>query len=156
EKVPDRSRALRVVRGGRDDNRPASAAKGRVGLPASSLDGPAPDAPIVLRQKPVIARAHRWRPAELPWVCSVATPIGLDARVINVSRSGILIESGSKLAHGTIASIHLSGMGMALVVPAHVVRSEVASVEAAGVKYWIAAAFNGQLDPVPDDSMLPA
>jgi len=26
----------------------------------------------------------------------------------------------------------------------------------AGVKYWIAAAFNGRLDPLPEDSVLPA
>jgi hypothetical protein len=45
-------------------------------------------------------------------------------------------------------------MGIALIVPAHVVRSEVASVEVAGVKYRIAAAFNGRLDPVPEDSVL--
>jgi hypothetical protein len=110
----------------------------------------------VLPAKPTTTRAHRWTPAELPWVCSVQTPIGLDARVINVSRSGILIETGSKLPTGSIATVHLNGMGTALVVPAHVIRSEVASVEVAGVKYWIAAAFNGRLDPLPEDSVLAA
>jgi hypothetical protein len=47
-------------------------------------------------------------------------------------------------------------MGAALVVPAHVVRSEVASVEVAGVKYRIAAAFNGRLDPLPEEAVLAA
>jgi hypothetical protein len=39
-------------------------------------------------------------------------------------------------------------------VPARVVRGEVASVEVVGVKYWIAAAFNGRVDCVPDAAPL--
>jgi CheY-like chemotaxis protein len=155
EAVPEDSRVSRVVEDGRDLGRLAPTAKGRT-LPAVSMAPLAPDAPLVLPPKRVTARAHRWTPAELPWVFSVQTPIGLDARVINVSRSGILIESGSKLPYGSIATVHLSGMGTALVVPAHVIRSEVASVEVVGVKYWIAAEFNGRLDPLPEDSVLPA
>jgi CheY-like chemotaxis protein len=150
-----RSRALRIVGGGRDASRRAPAPDHLLG-PARPAELPSTDTPIVLPQKPVITRAHRWRPADLPWACSVHTPVGLDARVINVSRSGILIETGSKLPTGSTANVHLSGMGTALIVPAHVVRSEVASVEVAGVKYWIAAAFNGRLDPLPEDSVLPA
>lgn len=153
--LPGRSRALRVVKRG-SEGRPAGMANGRPAAGAPLVEPPAADARIVLPHKPMVARAHRWTPAELPWVCSVQAPIGLDARVINVSRSGILIETGSKLSNGSIASVHLSGMGAALMVPAHVVRSEVASVEVAGVKYLIAAAFNGRLDPLPEDSVLAA
>jgi CheY-like chemotaxis protein len=153
EAAPDRPHAPPLARHGRDGS-PAAPASGRV-APASSMARSALAAPLILPPKPVTARAHRWTPAELPWVCSVQTPVGLDARVINVSRSGILIETGSKLPTGSIASVHMSGMGTALVIPAHVVRSEVASVEVAGVKYWVAAAFNGRLDPLPEDPALP-
>jgi len=152
---PERSRALRAVSRGRAAARLAPAPVRSLDA-ARALDQSPADASIVLPQKPVITRAHRWQPAELPWACTVQTPVGLDARVINVSRSGILIETGSKLPAGSIANVHLSGMGTALVVPAHVVRAEVASVEVVGVKYWIAAAFNGQLDALPEDSALPA
>jgi hypothetical protein len=113
------------------------------------------ETPIVLPPKPIIARAHRWDPAELPWVCSVKAPVGLEARVLNISRSGILIETGSKLVPGNLASVHLAGVGTALMVPARVVRSEVASVEVAGVKYRIAASFTGRLDLIPDEAVPP-
>jgi CheY-like chemotaxis protein len=153
--VPNRPRVVRIARHRADGSRPAAPTNRRLG-PASSIERSKMEAPLVLPAKPVTARAHRWTPAELPWVCSVQTPVGLEARVINVSRSGILIETGSKLPNGSIATVHLSGMGTALVVPAHVIRSEVASVEVAGVKYWIAAAFNGRLDPLPDSAVLAA
>jgi hypothetical protein len=113
-------------------------------------DQSAPSAPLVRPSKPVIERAHRWSPAELPWVCSVQVPPGIDTRIINLSRTGILIESGSKLGVGSVTGVHLWGPDTALVVPARVVRSDVASVAAAGVRYWIAAAFNGRLDTVPE------
>jgi CheY-like chemotaxis protein len=113
------------------------------------------EAPIVLPPKQIVARAHRWDPAELPWVCSVKAPVGLDARVLNISRSGILIETGSKLAPGGVASVYVTGVDTALMVPARVVRSEVASVEAAGVKYRIAASFTGRLDVIPEDAVRP-
>jgi CheY-like chemotaxis protein len=150
EVVPGRSRPQRIAR---RDSEPAAVSNRRQDPRAPLLDQTSAEARLVLPQRPAIVRAHRWNPAELPWVCTVQTPIGLDARVINVSRSGILIETGSKLPHGSIASVHLSGMGTSLMVPAHVVRSEVASVEVGGVKYWIAAAFNGRLDPLPEDSV---
>ena len=155
ESAAARSRPLRGANR-RRDARSVGRVGGWRGDSSSVPELPAANAPIVLPRKPVITRARRWTPAELPWVCSVHTPAGLDARVINLSRSGILIETGSKLLPGTIATVHLGGTGTALVVPARVVRSEVASVEVVGVKYWIAAAFNGRLDPVPDAPPLPA
>jgi CheY-like chemotaxis protein len=154
ETMSDRSEALQSVRREDDHARRSAAAVRRLG-PAPAFEPPATDVPIVLPNKGMIARAHRWNPAELPWVCSVKAPVGLDARVVNISRSGILIETGSKLVPGSIASVHLSGMGTALVVPARVVRSEVAAVEVAGVKYRIAASFSGRLDLVPEDSARP-
>jgi CheY-like chemotaxis protein len=155
ESAATRSRPLRGAKR-RRDARSVGRVGGWRGVSSSVPELPAANAPIVLPRKPVITRARRWTPAELPWVCSVHTPAGLDARVINLSRSGILIETGSKLLPGTIATVHLGGTGTALIVPARVVRSEVASVELVGVKYWIAAAFNGRLDPVPDAPPLPA
>src|SRR5262245_239323 len=92
--MPDDSREL--------DSATGDAAHARPSIPAAHRLGPAPatpgtDAPIVLRHKGKIARAHRWNPAELPWTCTIKAPVGLDARVVNISRSGILIETGSKL-----------------------------------------------------------
>jgi hypothetical protein len=142
---------LRALRG-RDSSEPGTLTLALVGTTTPSPDVNARSVALVRPTEMVIARAHRWTPAELPWVCSVQAPSGLDARVINVSRSGILIESGSKLMPGSVAGVHLCGPGTALVVPARVVRSEVASIDVAGVKYLIAAAFDGRLDPLPEQS----
>jgi hypothetical protein len=82
----------------------------------------------------------------------VQTPWGLDARVLNVSRSGVLIESRSKLAPDSSAQFHLCEAGRPpLVVPARVVRSEVAAADVRGVKYRAAAVFEGRFDILPEE-----
>ena len=90
-------------------------------------------------------RAHRWSRAELPWLSGIKLPWG-DARLLNVSTSGLLIESGSKLMPGSSAVFHLWGLNKNLMVPARIVRSEVGAVDPSGVKYRAAAAFEREVD----------
>jgi CheY-like chemotaxis protein len=101
------------------------------------------------------ARSHRWAPEELPWLCSVHTPWGLEARVLNISRSGMLIESHSKLVPDSSVEFRLCGPGTKLIVPAHVVRSEVSAVNVRGVKYRAAAAFSSGLELLSEGSAVP-
>ena len=91
-------------------------------------------------------RARRWAPADLPWLRSVETGWGLQVRVLNISGSGMLVESSSKLAPGSSTEFSLCGPETQVVMPGRVVRSEVAAVDSRGVKYQIAAVFDSGLD----------
>jgi hypothetical protein len=91
-------------------------------------------------------RARRWAPADLPWLRSVQTAWGLQVRVLNISGSGMLVECSSKLAPGSSTEFSLGGPETQVVMPARVVRSEVAAVDCRGVKYQIAAVFDSGLD----------
>jgi hypothetical protein len=66
--------------------------------------------------------------------------------LVNISRTGLLVESGSKLAPGVTLELHLSGPGTNLVVLARFVRSEVARINRLGVRYYAAAQFETPLD----------
>ena len=92
-----------------------------------------------------IHRAWRWTPAELPWVCSIHTRWGIDASVVNVSRSGVLIESPSRLAPESSIELRMRGSATTLDVPARVIRSEVSAIGIRGVKYRSAAVFDAAL-----------
>lgn len=91
-------------------------------------------------------RAHRWGLTDLPWLSNVMLPWGLEVQLLNISSSGLLIESGSKFIPGSEIAFHLSGSNKNLVVPARIVRSQVATVDNLGVKYRAAAVFDKDLD----------
>jgi hypothetical protein len=101
------------------------------------------------------ARAHRWMSADLPWLSGVKLSWGLDVRLVNISNTGILIESGTKLTPGMEAIFRLSWPDDDLTLPARVVRSGVAAVDATGVCYQTAAAFERTLSVfTPNQTLL--
>jgi hypothetical protein len=73
-------------------------------------------------------------------------PWGLDLDLINISSSGLLVESTSKLSAGVTYELQLDGPSGTLVVKARFIRSEVWRVDGRGVRYHSAAAFERQLD----------
>ena len=92
-------------------------------------------------------RAARRPLIDIPWLKSVRLPWGLEVGVVNVSTSGILLESNSKITPGTTVDLQLIGRGLTGVnVPARLLRSEVGTVNSLGVKYRVAAAFDRELD----------
>lgn len=95
----------------------------------------------VLRQ-----RAPRLCGADVPWISTVRLPWGLELCLLNISSSGILVETSSKFTPGTIAELQLLGPDGTLAVPARFLRSEVVEVDGRGVRYHAAAAFEKQLD----------
>ena len=108
-------------------------------------------AAIVQRaQKTLQRRAHRWTLEDIEWLSSVQTPWGLDLRVMNISTSGALVESSSKLMPETATEVRLRGMRSDMMVPVRVVRSEVADVTSRGVRYRAALVFRRRLDLIPD------
>jgi CheY-like chemotaxis protein len=91
-------------------------------------------------------RDHRRMREEVPWLSTVKLPWGVEVCLLNISNSGMLVETTSKLMPGSATEFQLSGPDTSLVVPARYVRSRVAGVDVRCVKYHIAVAFATQLD----------
>ena len=87
------------------------------------------------------ARAQRWEGDQLPWLSAVRLTWGADLRLINISRSGLLVESGVRFTLGNRADFELESPEHGLIVKARVVRSDVSQVGSLGVKYIAAAVF---------------
>ena len=87
-------------------------------------------------------RTERHEQSETPWFTTATLPWGLKLRVVNVSSTGLLLESGCRLEPGRVTAITLRGAGREQVVAASIVRSEVAEVTARGVKYHVAVTFD--------------
>lgn len=88
--------------------------------------------------------ARRTR-AEVPWVTNVRLPWGLDVDLLNISKTGILVETGAKLTPGSDTEFSISGQDTSLVVPARVVRTEIKDVNGSGVRYQAAASFKNEV-----------
>jgi len=86
-------------------------------------------------------RARRLPVSDVPWLSAVKLSWGQELRLLNISSSGMLVESGVRLSPGDTAKIELDGPGLALAVPARVVRCRVSQVDSLGVKYQTAAMF---------------
>jgi CheY-like chemotaxis protein len=91
-------------------------------------------------------RSRRLAPSELPWLSSVKLTWGQHLRMLNISRSGVLIESGVRLFTGSVTTFQIQGPELTLVVPARIVRCRVSQVDSLGVKYETAAAFDRPID----------
>jgi CheY-like chemotaxis protein len=101
--------------------------------------------------RPAASRAAlRDRAERLPqcgpelWV--VRLPWGTEVDMVNISRTGVLLESGSKLTPGVTLELQLRGMGQSRIIPARFIRSEIARVDRLGVRYHAAAQFEQPLD----------
>lgn len=91
-------------------------------------------------------RARRKRSADVPSLWSVNLPIGGNVRVVDISSQGVLLETTSKIPPGRTVDLQLIGEGTDVRVPVRTTRSEVAAVDALGVRYRVAAAFSRELE----------
>jgi CheY-like chemotaxis protein len=83
---------------------------------------------------------------DVPWLSAIKLSSGDELQLINISSSGLLVETGSKLAPGVTTELHLSGPGTNLVVPVRFIRSDIARIDGLGVRFHAAAAFTKELD----------
>jgi CheY-like chemotaxis protein len=88
------------------------------------------------------ARARRWSNEDLSWLTEVKLPWGLRVDLLNISSSGVLVESAARFVEGSTTVFRLNGSDQHLLIPATVVRSEVANANARGVTYRAAATFD--------------
>jgi hypothetical protein len=73
----------------------------------------------VAAQRP---RAPRWKGDNITWLSRVTMPLGLEVRLVNISRSGLLIESRGHFVVDQPAAFELHGR-LRVVVPGRFVRS---------------------------------
>jgi hypothetical protein len=143
----------------------ASRARTRTAPPVSiagpvgnQIEEPAPMLPAAVETSLVLARtarqlrerAERLNPSDIPWLGSVQTQSGLKLDLLNISSTGLLVESASKFMPDSVSELHLLGSEKTLIVPARFVRSEVAAVNGLGVRYHTAAVFDRAIDLVLD------
>lgn len=93
-------------------------------------------------------RAERKGPGAVPWLAGIRTPFGLDLHLMNISSSGLLVESSNKLSAGVSYDLQFCGQGTALQVRARFLRSEVGRISGLGVRYYSAAEFEREIDLV--------
>lgn len=93
-------------------------------------------------------RARRLPVADVPWLSTVKLAWGQRLRLLNISSSGMLVESGVRLSPGSTTKIQLSGLGLSVDVPARVMRCRVSDVDSLGVKYETAAMFERPVDEI--------
>lgn len=88
-------------------------------------------------------------PQQGPGLWTLRMPWGTDVALVNISRTGVLIESGSKVTPGITMELQLTGLGTQRTMMARFVRSEIAHVDRMGVRYHAAAQFEQPLDILP-------
>lgn len=95
---------------------------------------------------PAIERAPRMSRHDLPWLSMVRLPGGAEADLLNLSSTGMLLETSSKFSPGYSGHVQLCGAQDEIVVPGRFVRSEVGTVTPRGVRYRAAVAFDKTID----------
>jgi hypothetical protein len=83
---------------------------------------------------------------DVPWLSGVTAASGSELELINISSTGLLVETGSKFTPGSTTELHLSGPDTNLIVPVRFIRSDVARIDGLGVRYRAAAAFAREVD----------
>jgi hypothetical protein len=91
-------------------------------------------------------RAERKTRADLPWLSTIKLPWGLEVRLLNMSTSGMLVETSSKFMPGSVAEFEITAADDSIVVPVRFVRSEIVGVDGRGVRYRAAAVFEREVD----------
>jgi hypothetical protein len=112
---------------------------------------------------PMKERAPRWTRGDLPWLSSVKLTWGLELRLVNISRSGLLVESNVRLTPGNKTDIQLTGPDRDLIVAARVIRSQASTGGESSLIYQTAAEFEQACDwlipevtaPVTDSALHP-
>jgi CheY-like chemotaxis protein len=103
-----------------------------------------------------VPRARRWAAQDGSPLSSVRLPSGFVGDLVNISSSGLLLESNSALMPGSSVTFEFADPNMDLIrlwrpdtdlaVPGHVVRSEVSKVGPDRFRYRVAARFFRELE----------
>jgi CheY-like chemotaxis protein len=101
-------------------------------------------------------RAPRWGRSDLQWLENIRLTWGANLQLLNMSSSGLLVESGIRMTVGNLEDFEFEDREMRdYVMSGRVVRSDVAAVTSLGVKYVTAAVFDKPFESIGPDSSLP-
>jgi hypothetical protein len=92
-----------------------------------------------------VPRAHRWPARDMLWLSTVRLSSGPAVQLLNISSSGLLVESDSALMPGSSPTFELCFPDKVLIAPAHIVRSEVSKISPGGFRYRVAARLHQEL-----------
>ena len=87
-------------------------------------------------------RSRRRTPQEIEGFQSVVLSPGGKVDVLNVSNSGILVQTETRAKPGSAVLVRIPMTGVNHEVKAKIVRSEVANVNGSGLSYEVAIAFD--------------
>ncbi len=96
-------------------------------------------------------RERRKTPQEIEGFQSVVLSPGGPVDALNLSNSGILVETGARAKPGSAVQVRIFTAGGNHEVEAKVVRSEVMTVSKNGIRYELAIAFDTPLDLIDWD-----
>jgi len=83
---------------------------------------------------------------DVPWLSGIKVSWGPELELINISSTGVLVETGLKFAPGSSTNLQLCGPEPNLVVPVRFIRSDIARIDGLGVRYRAAATFAKEVD----------
>ena len=91
-------------------------------------------------------RAARRRAADLAGQWGIRLSPDGDARIVDISCSGVRLETSTRLQPGTVIDLEVIGMEDSVVVGARLIRSEPVDADGPDVKYRTAAIFLREID----------
>jgi hypothetical protein len=91
-------------------------------------------------------RETRRQRQDLPRLWSARLSSGTELALVDLSKSGILVETTSRMTLGSTLDLQFVGQNTDISIPARVLRSDIAKVDGLGVKYRVAAQFKRDLD----------
>jgi Family of unknown function (DUF6982) len=92
-------------------------------------------------------RAHRRVPGRtLKWIEVARVKYGPEVNIVDLSRTGVLLESDRPLAPGSRQALEIAGAERSIVVPFGVLRSRITAIEPRGAIYRAACAFSRPLE----------
>lgn len=101
--------------------------------------------PAFLKPQAPLERAPRFASTDASWLSSAKLSWGLEVQIVNISRSGMLIESGARFCEGAREEFELIGAAGLVRASARFVRSAIAQAHGIGVRYQTAAAFEADI-----------
>lgn len=96
--------------------------------------------------------AKRWRLHEVPQISEVKM-LSQPVKVLNVSRTGLLMNSTSRLIPGRQTRLRFEGPSLSTWVPSRIARCEVGSLEGGRIVYVVGVVFDTPLPFVDEQEM---
>ena len=95
---------------------------------------------------------RRYAPSAFPEIQGIRLePGGASATLINLSVSGVLVESASRMVPGTSVTICFEGSFSLASIEGRVARCEVSGISADGsLRFYVAMAFSARITLAPD------